>query len=145
MKRIGYEFPPHSFTVERSKIKEFVQAIGDDNPIYTDREAALAAGYKDIVAPPTFFTVMDNWEGIAFEDRCRELEINPLKVLHGEQAYEFFADLYPGDVLVATTKVIDEYEKEGRSGKILFLVIAKEYKRDDQTVAICRSTTVVRS
>jgi len=144
MARVGQKFEEHSFTVERGKVREFVQAIGDDNPIYTDRDAAKAAGYKDVIAPPTFLTVMDNWAGPDFETRCHELEIDPLKVLHGEQGYEYFREIYPGDDLTATVEVTDVYEKEGRSGRMVFIVMTKEYKRDGQPVAICHSTTVVR-
>ena len=39
--------------VEEGTIRHWCDAMGDDNPVYTDREAALAAGYQDITAPPT--------------------------------------------------------------------------------------------
>lgn len=145
MARIGYEFAPHRFTVERGKIREFVRAVGDENPIYTDPDTASRAGYPDVIAPPTFLTVMDNWAGPDFEIRCRELEIDPLKVLHGEQEYEYFAPIHPGDEIEATARVTDVYEKEGKSGPMTFIVVEKVYQRKDQTVAVCRSTTVVRS
>lgn len=145
MARIGYEFAPHRFTVERGKIREFVRAVGDENPVYTDPDTACRAGYPDVIAPPTFLTVMDNWAGPDFETRCRELEIDPLKVLHGEQGYEYFAPIHPGDEIEATARVTDVYEKEGKSGPMTFIVVEKVYKRKDQTVAVCRSTTVVRS
>ncbi len=144
MATVGQKFEEHRLTMERGKIREFVQAIGDDNPIYTDPDAAKAAGYKDVVAPPTYLTVMDNWSGPDFQTRCRELEIDPLKVLHGEQGYEYLEDIYPGDELTATAEVTEVYEKEGRSGRMVFIVMKKEYKRGGNTVAICRSTTVVR-
>ncbi|MEW6443061.1 MAG: MaoC family dehydratase N-terminal domain-containing protein [bacterium] len=145
MAKVGYEFAPHRFTVERGKIREFVRAIGDDNPVYTDPQAAGAAGYRDVIAPPTYLTVMDNWSGPDFESRCRELEIDPLKVLHAEQAYEYLADIHPGDELDATARVTEVYEKSGKSGHLLFIVVEKTYKRNAQPVAVCRSTTVVRN
>lgn len=144
MAKVGQKFKEHRFTIERGKIREFVQAIGDENPIYTDPDAARAAGYKDVVAPPTYLTVMDNWSGPDFQTRCRELEIDPLKVLHGEQGYEYLEHIYPGDELTATGEVTEVYEKEGRSGRMTFIVTKKEYKRDGRPVAVCRSTTVVR-
>ena len=145
MAKVGYEFAPHSFTIERGKIKEFVNAIGDDHAVHTDPDAAKAAGYRDVIAPPTYLTVMDNWSGPDFEDRCRELEIDPLKVLHAEQAYEYLADIYPGDELTETSKVTEVSEKEGKTGRLLFIVMEKSYKRKNETVAICRTTTVVRN
>ena len=54
--RVGLELPHYIFVVERVKIREFVEAIGDDNPIFLDREAAISAGYQDTPCPPTFIT-----------------------------------------------------------------------------------------
>jgi acyl dehydratase len=144
MAKVGQEFPPYYFTVERGKIKEFAQAIGDDNPIYSNPEAAKAAGYKDVIAPPTFLTCVDFWAGPDLAARSKILEIDPLKVLHGEQEYEYFSEIYPGDELVCTSKITEVYTKEGRSGKMLFIVTAKEFKRQDEVIAICRTSTVVR-
>jgi acyl dehydratase len=145
MAKVGYEFAPHSFTIERGKIKEFVQAVGEDNPVYTDPQAAKAAGYRDVIAPPTYLTVMENWSGPDFESRCLELEIDPLKVLHAEQAYEYRSDIYPGDELTATAKVTEVFDKEGKTGHLLFITTEKSFKRRNETVAICRTTTVVRN
>ena len=42
------------FPVEAGHILTFARAIGDDNPVYRDEEAAVAAGLGGIIAPPTF-------------------------------------------------------------------------------------------
>ncbi len=52
---LGRTFPPtEPYEVSRVKIAEFASAIGDSNPLYRDREAAQAAGHRDVPAPPTF-------------------------------------------------------------------------------------------
>src|SRR5215467_12168772 len=52
---IGRTFPASEpYEVSRVKIAEFAVAIGDRNPLYRDRAAAQAAGYPDVIAPPTF-------------------------------------------------------------------------------------------
>jgi MaoC dehydratase-like protein len=38
-------------------IRHWVDAIGDDNPIYIDEAAAQAAGHPGIVAPPAMIQV----------------------------------------------------------------------------------------
>lgn len=38
-------------------IRNWLEAIGDDNPIYTDESAALAAGHGGLVAPPAMAQV----------------------------------------------------------------------------------------
>ncbi len=52
-KLIGHTFKPFTTTVEAGKIRLFCKAIGEENPIYVDEEAAKQAGYRAIPAPPT--------------------------------------------------------------------------------------------
>ena len=52
---VGRSYPPSAvYEVGRAKIAEFATAIGDDDPVYRDAEAARAAGHPDVIAPPTF-------------------------------------------------------------------------------------------
>jgi Acyl dehydratase len=56
---LGRTFPvTDPYEVSRVKIAEFAGAIGDPNPVYRDRAAAQAAGYPDVIAPPTFPVVI---------------------------------------------------------------------------------------
>ncbi|MEB3021672.1 bifunctional MaoC family dehydratase N-terminal/OB-fold nucleic acid binding domain-containing protein [[Mycobacterium] crassicus] len=43
--------------VNQPMIRHWVDAIGDDNPIYVDEDAARAAGHPGIVAPPAMIQV----------------------------------------------------------------------------------------
>src|SRR5690606_41628823 len=55
-----FRSPPHTtYEVGRAKIAEFADAIGDDNPLHRDVEAAKEAGYPDVIAPPTFLTIIN--------------------------------------------------------------------------------------
>src|SRR5690242_10561939 len=52
---VGRTYPASEpYEVSRVKIAEFAAAIGDRNPLYRDRAEAQAAGYPDVIAPPTF-------------------------------------------------------------------------------------------
>ena len=53
-KFIGHQLQPSVLTVDRTRLQFFAKAIGEKDPIYTDRAAAQAAGYADVPAPPTF-------------------------------------------------------------------------------------------
>src|SRR5882757_11417553 len=54
---IGKTYEPVTYAVGREKIREYASAVGETNPLYSDVEAALAAGYADVVAPPMFAVV----------------------------------------------------------------------------------------
>lgn len=131
-------FRPFTFTVERGKIKELALAIGDLNPIYYDVEEAKKEGYRDIPVPPTFGTVMDFWGGLDFDTLVQTLNLNPLKVLHGEQEYQYEDIVYAGDVITVQAKVIKLLEKKGMK----MIKLETNYKRDGNTVMIARSMII---
>ena len=54
---IGKHYDPVTYAVGREKIREYAAAVGETNPLHHDLEAARAAGYGDLVAPPMFAVV----------------------------------------------------------------------------------------
>jgi acyl dehydratase len=142
---IGYAFEPYTYTVERGKIREFIEAIGDGNPIYVDPKAAAEEGFQDTPLPPTFATAIDFWGGPDFFELCEQLELNMLKVLHGEQEYQYFGDIYPGDTITAVTKVVDAKTKSGGSGGMNIFVLETLYRNQyDDCILIARETVLER-
>lgn len=110
--KIGLKFPSYSYNIERGKVKEFALAIGDDNPLYLDEKYAKKAGYRDIPIQPTFPTVMEFWAGPNIMEIAKELALDPLKLLHGEQQYTFYQDICAGDELTGEMTVTDiQYKK----------------------------------
>ena len=102
---VGREFPPTApYLVGREKIREFSRAVLATNPINLDVEAAQAAGYADIVAPPTFPVVIQ-------EQTLAQLLAEPdggidfSRVVHGEQSFTFERAIVAGDELTATLRV----------------------------------------
>ncbi|WP_432929236.1 FAS1-like dehydratase domain-containing protein [Microbispora sp. CA-135349] len=101
------------YEVSRVKISEFATAIGDSNPIYHDRRAAMAAGHPDVVAPPTFpivFSLLGNGDALADPG----LGLNFAMVVHGEQRFEYERPIHAGDELVCTS-TIAEIRSVGRN------------------------------
>ncbi len=105
IRRSARSIAPIAWEVERGKIREMARAIGDPNPIYLDREAAIKEGYRDTPAPPTFLTVPMMWCA-SMPVMINDLKINFFMVLHGEEEYEYYREIYPGD--------IDHRHPEGR-------------------------------
>ncbi|PYM12792.1 MAG: MaoC family dehydratase [Candidatus Rokuibacteriota bacterium] len=140
---VGKEYPPYTVTVERGRIKDFARAIGDLNPFYLDDEVGRCSAWGDIIAPPTFATT--------FRDESRsaamlaDLGVDISRVLHGEQEFEIHRQLQPGQTYLCRTKVLDIYEKAGRSGPMAFIVRETAVTdRDNEIVATMRHITVVR-
>lgn len=105
--KIGHSFPPFTIEVERGKIRELALAVGDDNPIYHSRAAAQAAGYPDVPLFPTAPTMFGFWGNPRFGSDLVSLGINVMRILHGEEEYEYLAPIYPGDVLTGVTTVAE--------------------------------------
>jgi acyl dehydratase len=102
--------------VERGKVREFALAVGEDNPVFFDPDAARLQGLPDIVAPPTF-TVTQLWE-VPREERERRLgaHLDYERVLHGEQEFRYRRLPVAGEVLKGTMRIAGDTTKEGRRG-----------------------------
>lgn len=138
-KMLNFEFDPYSFVIERGKIREFAKAIGDFNPIYQDVEEARKAGYPDLAVPPTFATVIDMWAGPSFDDLIQALGLDGLKVLHGEQHYEYMKDFYPGDVITGRQKVVEASTKRNMN----FIVLETVYTNQHDEVVLKATSTLI--
>ena len=101
----GRTYPPSEpYEVSRVKIAEFATAIGEPSPLCRDREAAQAAGYPDVIAPPTFAIVISSASGakITFDPG---LGVNYARIVHGEQSFTHSRPLHAGDVVVAQSTI----------------------------------------
>jgi acyl dehydratase len=142
---IGLEFTPYSMAVEKGKIKELARALGDDNPIYFDLEAAKKEGYDGIPIPPTFFQIIDLWGGMGSVEKVEKLKLNLARVLHGQQQYEYLGDIVAGDVLSVTSKVVHAETKTGSTGAMDLITTENQYRNQrGELVAIARNTLVHR-
>jgi acyl dehydratase len=138
---VGKEYPPYTVTVERGRIKDFARAIGDLNPFYLDDEVGRASVWGDVIAPPTF--------PISFRDESadllRDIGTDVSRLLHGEQEFEIFRQLRPGETYLCRSKVVDQYERNGKSGPMGFVVRETAViDKDNEVVARMRGITVVR-
>ncbi len=140
--KVGMTFPPTLFRVERVKIKELVEAIGDPNPIYVDAEAAAREGHPDTPCPPTFFTLaFQEFTGHYFRV-LEELGMPLERVLQGEEEYEYLRDVYPGEKLTLTTTVESITEKKTRSG-LMDLVDVRTTLADESGEAVLRAGSLI--
>lgn len=102
---IGREFPPTApYLVGREKVREFARAVFADAPQHLDVEAARAAGYADVVAPPTFAMVIQDQ---ALQQLLGEPDsgIELSRTIHAEQRFTYTRPIVAGDELSARLRV----------------------------------------
>jgi acyl dehydratase len=110
---VGKQWPPVTYEVGVEKIREYARAVGETNPVYLDREAALAAGFRDVVAPPMFCVVYSAPAmGPAILDP--EVGIDLAAMVHGGQEFVWGEPVCAGDVITTQSRLGDAYEKGGR-------------------------------
>src|SRR3954453_23376808 len=105
---IGREYTSdQTYEVSRELIRRFADAIGDPNPAFRDVEAAKALGHPDVIAPPTFLTVLGFRFGGAGPMSDPSLGLNYALVVDGEQRFVHHRPVRAGDVLKIVSSVAD--------------------------------------
>lgn len=101
----GRTFAPTApYLVGREKVREFSRAVFATNPINLDPDAARAAGYADVVAPPTFPVVVQEYT-LAQLLAEPDAGIDFSRVVHGDQRFTYSRPIVAGDELTATLTV----------------------------------------
>jgi acyl dehydratase len=141
-RHVGKRLPPATLTIEKGRLAFFARAIGESDPIYTDDEAARAAGYPAVPAPPTFL-VAGELDADTVRIALVEIGVDISRILHGEQHFTYYAPICAGDTVRFESTFSDIYGK--RNGALEFIV--KETTVTNQhgaKVADMRSVIVVR-
>ena len=136
---VGKTYPAFSVDVDRRWIRTFAEAIGETSPIHRDEDAARAAGYAAIPAPPTFaFT-------IAMEARqpflvVEDLGVDKTRTMHGEQSFAYHRPIHAGDTISGRQEIVDMYDKKG--GALTF-VVARTRLANQRGEPVCDLRTVI--
>ena len=92
------------YLVGREKVREFARAVGSSDPLSLDPAAAQAAGYADVVAPPTFAVVVQDLTlAQLLADESAGIDFS--RVVHGEQRFRISRPIVAGDTLTAVMTV----------------------------------------
>jgi len=109
---IGKTYEPVSYAVGREKIREYAAAVGETNPLHHDVEAARAAGYADVVAPPMFAVVYAS-RSLAPALFDPEVGMNFARMVHGGQDFRWGPVVVAGDEISTTATVSDISDRGG--------------------------------
>jgi acyl dehydratase len=109
---IGKVYPPLVYAVGREKIREFAAAVGETNALHSDVDAARAAGYGDVVAPPMFAVV---YAGASLTPALFDPEVGIVfaMMVHGRQEFRWGRLVVAGDEITTSTTVKDISTRAG--------------------------------
>lgn len=106
--------PTAPYLVGREKVREFARAVLSQAPLHLDPEAARAAGYPDVVAPPTFaIVVQDATLRQLLDDE--EAAVDFSRVVHGDQRFSYTRPIVAGDELTGVMTVTSVKQLGGNS------------------------------
>lgn len=106
---IGSSSESETFEIEKGAIRRFAEAVGDDNPLYTDEAFAKECGYRSIIAPPTFPTTIRVMNP--------SIEFEPSRVLHGGMEYLLNGQLWRVMSCVVLVLSLMSMKKKGKSAR----------------------------
>ena len=137
---VGKEFPPTRYAVGREKIREYALATGETEPLHLDVDAARAAGFADLVAPPMFCVVYCApaiWPAVIDPD----VGIDFSRMVHGGQEFRWGPLVVAGDEIETTVRV---ESIEDRAGLGFFVFASTSVNQAGETVCAGTWTNIVR-
>lgn len=115
---VGKTWEPVSFEIEAARIAQYADAVGEASPIHRDPEAARAAGYRDVVAPP-MFVVVYSAPALAPALLDPEVGMNFAAMVHGSQEFTWAEPVCAGDV-ISTQVRCESISERGGMGFYVF-------------------------
>ena len=129
-----------TYLVGREKIREYASAIGERAPVCHELDAARAAGYSDVVAPPMFAAVY-SWRAMGPAVLDPEVGIDFSRLVHGAQDFTWHEPVVAGDEI--TTEVSHEETAE-RGGLKFFVFTSRSVNQRGELTCEGRWTNIVR-
>ena len=119
---VGKTYDAHVFEVDADRIRQYAEAVHEDNPVHHDADAAKAAGFRDVVAPPMFAVV---YSAGAMGPPIFEAIGEALpRMVHGGQEFVWGEPVCAGDTITTEATVKEIYEKDGK-GFYVFESVSK--------------------
>src|ERR1700736_2299696 len=137
---IGKQYDPTTYAVGREKVREYAAAVGETNPLHYDLEAARAAGYADLVAPPMFAVVYAG-RAVAPAIFDPEVGLNFAMMVHGGQEFRWGPLVVAGDE-ITTTAMVKDIADRGGMGFYVFESVSENQR--GETVCTATWTNIVR-
>lgn len=138
--KVGKTYPAVNYAVGREKIREYAAAVGETEPLYLSVEAARAAGYDDVAAPPMFCVVYGGraMAPVMFDP---ELQINFAMLVHGSQEFRWDQPVVAGDE-ISTSVLVKDISARGGLGFYVFET--RSVNQRGESVCVGTWTNIIR-
>jgi acyl dehydratase len=116
--------------IGKAAFRYFAQAIGDNNPLYTDDKFAQQHGYAGVIAPPTLVCETNQYANLerqttGYAGHGWDLEIPGTRLLRGGNEYTFHQAVRPEDILTVTWSIVDMFERASSKGTPMVIVTSQ--------------------
>lgn len=138
---VGRTWEPALYAVGREKVREYARAVGETDPLHLDVEAARAAGFADVVAPP-MFAVVYALPAVAQGMFDPEVGIDFARLVHAGQELVWGPLVVAGDEISTAVTLTDVSERRG-SGFFVFETMSRNQR--DEVVCTGTWSNVVRA
>lgn len=134
------EVGPQIYQVTEDLVYRFIDAVEDPNPLWYDAEYAGKTGHGGIVCPPAFLLALEQKEQLRW---VRVVDCPLKRIFYGAAEFTYHQQIRPGDTIRVYGKLVDIQEKQGKSGKLVMLVMDRTYvSQRGEIVARGRSTFI---
>jgi acyl dehydratase len=134
---LGIESGPAVLDVEKGAVRRFAEAVGDPNPLWNDEAAARKSRYGGLVAPPTFL------RALRLERPRLPFDLPFGRLLDGGSEWEYFEPVRVGDRITGMARVAEVWERAGRLGTMLFVILEYTYTNQLGELAATQRNTLI--
>jgi len=141
--------------VLRKDFQRFAATVGDFNPLYFDEDAARAAGFPGLIAPPLYLSSIMGWlagppENALREDGLADIDLLPvalpgLRLMGGGQDIQFVNTVHENTQVLLRRELADVHWRVGRTGGILLFTVRRDYcDGHGEVLVTCHETFIAR-
>ncbi len=150
--QVGVDSPPWTYEVTTTSVRAFARGVGYTDPVYYDMDAAKAAGYRNLPAPPCYLGTPVFIPGKSDDTFSGPLsagidfqQFGLINVLDGGTEVEYFDTICAGDTLTAVSRLVGLDVRESKAlGQMLILSFEQEYKdQRSKVVMVSRGQAIL--
>jgi acyl dehydratase len=128
---------PESFKIGREQVRQFARAIKADDPATFDEAAAAALGHDDLIASPTFPSILAL---LVQQDFFRKVDVGltTMQIVQVDQKFVFHKPLVVGETLTASLEIQSVVERFGAD-----IVVTRSVCVDEKNEVVLEAFTTL--